>query len=698
MDTGWELALHLPLVGADWLWGVGPDLNLGPEDDPEPQEAALYPLTALANAGSGLALALDLKTPIVSRFIRQGDELVWSATLGASPLGPGPNQAVAGLEIWPLDPEWGFRRALSDLYARHPAVFARDYDQVGLWTLGTPERYRVTGPFFFHEHGNIFFSAQDSSARDYGEQIALDEAYGWKVFPYLHLGQISRVQLDALPAEAGQADAFLAQRPEIYSPQQEMKYASLGLEREDLGRAMLTSRTQDENGEPNCRLRSFICPGYDEQTNQLVKRWETIGKMVSFIINAEPSLVIDGLQGHGGLMLEWLENLLAEHPGLGGVYLDSINAWSQYPNFRREHFPFAGLTLASTPEGRVYIPNYWGHYRFLARARQLLAQHPGTLMFVNGYKTGIVNTGAFFLGLLPDVYGTESADSELHNYLTRAMAGRKLVLANRLRLADSEEVEQYVNACLSMGFIPSARPNYFAWEEWINADEQFAKRVPSTAGYVQDQEIWARVLTLVQGFGRAGWEPVTQAQAVAPGVRVERFTSAAAQYLTVYNLQDTQEEVTLNLAPDLKISGLPRDIYKQREIIGQAGREGGLTITIKGQREEGELSVLECEPCSFAILPETLPAAAEGGEYSLAVHAQADCAWTAVSKSEWITFAGAAAGLGAGELKLALAPNSGVQPRQGVVMVEDAELAVEQAGRSMGGCFVSGLQARRDIP
>lgn len=154
--------------------------------------------------------------------------------------------------------------------------------------MGTPEGLLVTEPFYFQEHGNIFFSLSDSSARDINEQIKTDNEYRLKVYPCVHIGQMSRTQLSALPESTARLDEFLDSQETHTSPQQIRKYVDLGSDLAGWSESLEVSRTLDNKGPYNAYLRETTIGAFNPIDGQLIHTWETIGKQVSFVVNPAP--------------------------------------------------------------------------------------------------------------------------------------------------------------------------------------------------------------------------------------------------------------------------------------------------------------------------------------------------------------------------------------------------------------------------
>jgi hypothetical protein len=84
--------------------------------------------------------------------------------------------------------------------------------------------------------------------------------------------------------------------------------------------------------------------------------------------------------------------------------------------------------------------------------------------------------------------------------------------------------------------------------------------------------------------------------------------------------------------------------------------------------------------CTFSISPteDTMPRS--GGTVTVAISADAGCAWTAVSPVAWITFSGSASGSGPGSVVLNVASNQGTS-RSATVTIAGASFVLTERGK-----------------
>ena len=119
-------------------------------------------------------------------------------------------------------------------------------------------------------------------------------------------------------------------------------------------------------------------------------------------------------------------------------------------------------------------------------------------------------------------------------------------------------------------------------------------------------------------------------------------------------------------------------------------RGTGVNISSFGEDEAGELYVVNLggtvqrltnSACTYSVSPEFPGAAAAGETIRLSVTAQAGCAWSAVSNSDFITVTAGASGAGNGLVDLTVAPNTTGLFRRGTVSVAGRLITITQADK-----------------
>jgi len=83
--------------------------------------------------------------------------------------------------------------------------------------------------------------------------------------------------------------------------------------------------------------------------------------------------------------------------------------------------------------------------------------------------------------------------------------------------------------------------------------------------------------------------------------------------------------------------------------------------------------------CVYRLDRDESDASAGGGRLDVAVSAQAGCAWTAVSRDDWLVVAAGATGQGPGVVSISIAPNAAFTRRRGTLTIAGHTVTVDQA-------------------
>jgi len=114
------------------------------------------------------------------------------------------------------------------------------------------------------------------------------------------------------------------------------------------------------------------------------------------------------------------------------------------------------------------------------------------------------------------------------------------------------------------------------------------------------------------------------------------------------------------------------------------------TLTVGGQA----FSVTqESASCTTLVTPASPSFPATGGTSSLSVIS--NCAWTAVSNSEWISIVSGSSGTGSGTIRLAVAANASTEARLGSITIGGQTFNIHQSGVA---CTVTLLTLRASFP
>ncbi len=240
---------------------------------------------------------------------------------------------------------------------------------------------------------------------------------------------------------------------------------------------------------------------------------------------------------------------------LDGEYLDSLEGYVTADlNFRRSHFASTTVPLTFSQETRQPVLfkglAVYEFTRWISEDVHAM----GKLLFANGVPYR-------FAYLCPwlDVLGTETGWLRAGKYepssletmdLWRTLSGGKpyLILMNTdYDQFTPDMVEKYFHRTLFYGMWPgffshNASENPY----WLNP-----------RWFERDRPLFRKFIPLIERVAEAGWRPVPHARCMNPEILIERYGPAKEKglYLTLFN--DTAETQTGMVSVDLKALGLP---------------------------------------------------------------------------------------------------------------------------------------------
>jgi len=490
-----------------------------------------YPFAAVANPQHGTAIGIDMSRPA---FYRVGYNAATEELFIAYDIGLTPEKPEARLRFcrFTFDPELEFRGALARFYEIFPEHFRCRTPEQGLWMpfasiRGIPGWQDFGFKFkeghgeqkWEHAHGIISF--RYSEPFTWWMPIPLD-------LPHTHESAL-----------------------------QEAK--RLAAEGDPMARALSTSVSHDQKGEPDVRVLNpaWCRHGAVWGMTSLPK---IKGKITDF-------------------KLKWNRKLRDElyrpkrGTAIGGEYIDSSEGYiTAVLDFRRDHFAAADTALTFSLHGHkpAIFRGLMAFEYIRAIARDV--HRLGKLMMANSTPGGFP-----WLAPLLDVMGTEtnwnhqgkwSPPAEADMLYSRAMAKGKpycYLMNTPFNQFSHRMVEKYMKRCLAYGMFPG----FFSHNAM--EDAYFGR----TDLYERDRPLFKKYVPLCQKVGEAGWEPVTLAQSDTECVRLERFGD---RYLTVFNHGSRRRTVTITLA------GLAH--RRSRELVTAKPvkwNEGRTSLTLGGE-------------------------------------------------------------------------------------------------------------------
>jgi len=518
--------------------------------------ASRYPLACISGDNDAAAIALPLDVPRLCRlgFDADSRELYAALDLGLTPdTKRFPSRASFSLVLYRPDPKWGFRSALARYYELFPSCFAKRNQKEGIW-MPFSDIAKVEG---FEDFGFQFKEGDNN--------VAFDAAHGIYSFVYVEPWSDWVSMPKEMPRTVEAATAYVKQR------------AAEGSQKDQ---AVLSSAFEAPDGAWAGRIENQPwCDGA--------------------VFGVNPSPGVPAQAGHVTQfdnLMRSIDGAFERSPQLTGVYHDSFEMYlfSNYPNYRREHFREAAIPLVFDAEGRVCQYAMFDMVEF-ARTVAERVWPRGGMTFANGTPHSFP-WGAAWL----DVMGTEAAwasswgsfgnfvgePASALNYW-RALCYQRpylMLLNTRFDLWKPEWFELYMKRCAAWAVFPSMFSHNASEDPyWQNA-----------ALYNRDRPLFKKYLPVISKLSAAGWEPVTYARSDNPRVYVERFGRPGGPlYFTVFNDSDGVQRA--KIAFDLSDLRAGAGELRLDELLSGAGLAAspanGLAV-LEIEIEAGDVKVL----------------------------------------------------------------------------------------------------------
>ncbi|MBI3923217.1 MAG: hypothetical protein HY318_17485 [Armatimonadetes bacterium] len=226
--------------------------------------------------------------------------------------------------------------------------------------------------------------------------------------------------------------------------------------------------------------------------------------------------------------LEKYKTIFEQWPQCRGAYLDGTSGWSTTGfDYCRDHFPCFNDPFQYL--GNVYRPCASGMASVVRWVDEFKKRFPGKLAFGNVWASN--RMFPMCMGL--DVCGYESSrwyDLEYADYYRAAAYHKPGLYLNYFRIGQQLDTrdggEKFFRYATAYGLSPSIG--------------RFTDEAYQKFGDLQHLYI-----PIVKHLFRAGWEPVTHAEASDPVVRVQRFGTRLPMYFTLLNPSPAPREVEL---------------------------------------------------------------------------------------------------------------------------------------------------------
>ena len=512
-DRGLWLGFNLPVNTTGWKWGktlsTSPVIN---KENPAYAEGNnLVPIPAVWTDKGGIALCIPPTDPCVFEVGADAEGVRIQMAFGLSKdTKKFPSKAPFRFRIYSIDGAWGFRDALAKYYDWYP-----DY-------------YRI----------------------DPKVMTALNHHHDWINMNYV-------------------GDTFKTDR--MIDPKQTefMAYTKTSARIQDLKNAdklttnkefldaianVTTIQHYEKKGAPNSplikegRAALLNCIGYNPDGSFGTFKDSPGG--VDFPHNCDPDLFADRTP-HQPIYADMYLRKATDLRKLGNfvsIHWDRLGGWSNFLNYRRDHFAYADHPLTFDQEGRVCLHTQFSNYE-LFDAYRLQLKQGGLFHEAAGMKqyswskipnkpAGQMLGGQFFLASLVAGGWQEGSFKplELGGFdFERMVVGRKsyrISSGNIVAHNEPPTLEAVKNALAKTTaygfacpvqvqyFYPPGHPGYLKGYSWYTKPEHKA--------------LWDKYEPANLAIRLAGWEPVTYAWANSPAVQLQRFGRGKEIYLTVW--------------------------------------------------------------------------------------------------------------------------------------------------------------------
>ena len=512
-DRGLWLGFNLPVNTTGWKWGQ--TLSTSPiitKENPAYAEGNnQVPIPAVWSDKGGIALSIPPMNPCVFEVGSDANGIRIQMAFGLSQATTKfPSKAPFRFRIYSIDGTWGFRDALAKYYDWYP-----DYYRIDPKVM----------TFLAHHHDWINMNYVK-------EEIKTDRQIDPSLKEYLAYTKTSaRIQGLKKAKELKTNEQFLNAITKTDTIQH---YEKKGVANSKLlieGRAaLINSICYNPDG-------SFGC-------------YKASDEGVDFPHNCDPDLFADKAPHapvYADMYLRKAEDL-RKVGNFVGIHWDRLGGWSNFLNYRREHFAYVDHPLTFDQKGRPCIQTQFSNYE-LFDAYRLLLKQGGLFHEAAGMKdfswgkipnkpAGQERTGMFFLASVVAGGWQEGSFKpiELGGFdFERMVMGRKSYRISSGNIPEHKEsptLEVIKNALAKttaygfacpvqvLYFYPPGHPGYDKDYSWYTKPEHKA--------------LWDTYEPANLAIRLAGWEPVTHATVNSQAVQLQRFGRGSPIYLTVW--------------------------------------------------------------------------------------------------------------------------------------------------------------------
>jgi len=511
-DRGLWLGFNLPVNTTGWKWGQS--LSTSPvisQASPAYAEGNnLVPIPAVWSDKGGIALCIPPTDPCVFEVGADAEGVRIQMAFGLSPATTKfPLKVPFRFRIYSIDGTWGFRDALAKYYDWYPAYYHIE-----------PKVMTFLG----HHHDWINMNYVK-------DEFKTDRQIDPKVKEYLAYTKTSaRIQglKNAKGLKTNQQFLDVIAKTDTIQHYEKSGVANSSLLIE--GRAALINS---------------ICYNPDGSFGTFKE-----GGSIDFPHNCDPDLFADKTPHqpvYADMYLRKAEDL-RKVGNFVGIHWDRLGGWSNFLNYRREHFAYVDHPLTFDQDGRPCIQTQFSNYELFDTYR-LLLQQGGLFHEAAGMKqynwnkipnrpAGQEVGGQFFLASVVAGGWQEGSFKPigLGGFdFERMVVGRKSYRISSGNIVAHDEpptLEVIKNALAKTTaygfacpvqvqyFYPPEHPGFLKDYSWYTKPEHKA--------------LWDKYEPANLAIRLAGWEPVTYATVNSTAVQLQRFGRGETIYLTVW--------------------------------------------------------------------------------------------------------------------------------------------------------------------
>jgi hypothetical protein len=508
-----------------------------------------HTFSSLTSSDLGLSLAVPMDYPRICRFAYNTWLDVFYITYDLGLVKDTlnfPSCAEVRFSLYRHAPQWGFRAAAQGYYDRFPQFFQQRLKRGGIW-MAFDDISKIQN---FEDFGFAYDELGRSSR-------TFDDQHGIASFDYVEPMTYWLPMAKSYPRTYEGALAALADN-------------ETSGKRNLVRMAQVTRRcaAYTEKGKLDLSLQNQAwCDG------------------AVFTLNPDPKIREDAdcpvNKGHLGYSETWAAKHLGHEAqaSLHGIYIDSMPNWGEVRNWRREHWQTVATPLTFDPEKKkpvlLHIFSTWQFTKWVA---DHVHSHGG-VMHGNG------GTIWPYFPALVDVTGQET-----HNLLPDdIMARARTLMRNKpyspllnthFDAMGGELVEDYFHRSMLYDIFPSFfNGDYLKDGKWVHVRYFNEPRF-----YNRDRPLFKKYIPILRRMFDAGWQPITHAQALPAGTRVERYgPSAGGDALwAVYNPSAAPLEARLRI----DTASLKLDVQQP----AATGLVSGSALTC--QRHAGQVEVV----------------------------------------------------------------------------------------------------------